>query len=90
MTSHSIDTDQLRVLLTYAEQALFDPKQQAIAFGVLKAILRRKMTLEELPNVMLRVAQLSVKSDVVPVRVQSRKVIVVGYFSCKLYSNCIF
>lgn len=86
MTSHSIDTDQLRVLLTYSEQALFDPKQQAIAFGVLKAVLRRKMTLEELPNVMLRVAQLSVKSDVVPVRVQSRKVRVVDYFNLKTVS----
>ena len=72
--SYTIDTDQLRVLLTYSEQALFDPKQQAIAFGMLKAILQRKLTLEELPDVMLRVAQLSIKSEVVPVRVQSRKV----------------
>lgn len=72
--SHTIDTDQLRVLLTYAEQALFDPKQQSIAFGVLKAILRRKLTLEELPDVMMRVAELSIKSEAVPVRAQSRKV----------------
>lgn len=75
VTSHTIDTDQLRILLTYSEQALFDPKQQAIAFGVLKAILRKKMTLEELPDVMLRVAELSVKAEGVPVRAQSRKVI---------------
>lgn len=74
MTSHTIDEDQLRVLLTYAEQALCDPTQQSIAFGVLKAILKRKMTLEELPEVMLRVAELSVKGEAVPVRVQSRKV----------------
>jgi hypothetical protein len=58
----------------YSEQALFDPKQQSIAFGVLKAIVKRKMTLEELPDVMLRVAELSVKAEAVPVRVQSRKV----------------
>lgn len=74
VTSHSIDTDQLRVLLVYCEQALFDPKQQSIAFGMLKAIVKRKMTLEELPDVMLRVAELSVKAEAVPVRVQSRKV----------------
>lgn len=74
MTSHTIDTDQLRVLLTYSEQALFDPKQQSIAFGVLKAVLRRKLNLEELPDVMMRVAELCIKSEVVPVRVQSRKV----------------
>jgi hypothetical protein len=53
---------------------LFDPKQQSIAFGMLKAIVKRKMTLEELPDVMLRVAELSVKAEAVPVRVQSRKV----------------
>ena len=58
----------------YSEQALFDPKQQSIAFGVLNAIVKRKMTLEELPDVMLRVAELSVKAEAVPVRVQSRKV----------------
>ena len=75
MTTHTIDEEQLRVLLTYAEQALCDPKQQSIAFGVLKAILKRKLTLEELPEVMLRVSELSIKAEAVPVRVQSRKVI---------------
>jgi len=75
VTTHTIDEEQLRVLLTYAEQALCDPKQQSIAFGVLKAILKRKLTLEELPEVMLRVSELSIKAEAVPVRVQSRKVI---------------
>lgn len=74
MTNHAIDTEQLRVLLVYSEQALFDPKQQSIAFGVLKAIVKRKLTLEELPGVMMRVAELSIKAEAVPVRVQSRKV----------------
>lgn len=69
-----IDEEQLRVLLTYAEQALNDPKQQSIAFGLLKAVLKRKLTLKELPEVMMRVSELAIKSDAVPVRVQSRKV----------------
>ncbi|KZS08061.1 Small subunit processome component 20 [Daphnia magna] len=75
VTNHAIDTEQLRVLLVYSEQALFDPKQQSIAFGVLKAIVKRKLTLEELPGVMMRVAELSIKAEAVPVRVQSRKVV---------------
>lgn len=74
MKSHEISVDQLRILLTHAEQALWDPKQQAIAFGLLKTILKRKLTLEELPQVMMRVAELSIKSEAIPVRSQSRKV----------------
>ncbi len=73
--SHMIDTDQLRVLLTYAEQALNDPTQQSIGFGVLKAILRRKLQLEELPEIMFRVAQLSVTSEAAPVRAQCKQVV---------------
>ena len=46
----SIDTEQIRVLLTYAEQVLNDATQQSIAFGVLKAVIKRKLMLEELPT----------------------------------------
>ncbi len=69
-----IDEDQLRILLTHAEQALWDPKLQSISFGLLKTIVKKKLTLEELPQVMMRLAELSIKSDAIPVRVQSRKV----------------
>lgn len=71
-----MDEDQLRILLTHAEQALFDPTQQSIAFGLLRTILKKKMTLQELPQVMMRVAELSIKSEAIPVRSQSRKVII--------------
>ena len=74
VTTYRIEVEQLRVLLTYAEQALFDSKQQGIAFGVLKAILKKKLTLDELPDVMLKVAELVIKAEAVPVRLQSRKV----------------
>lgn len=74
VASHMINEEQLRVLLTYVEQALSDPKQQSIAFGLLKAVLKRKLTLQELPDVMMRVSELAIKSEAVPVRVQSRKV----------------
>ena len=44
-----IDTDQLRILLTYAEQVLANATLQ-FTFGVLKAVIKRKLTLEELPT----------------------------------------
>jgi hypothetical protein len=49
-TSHMIDTEPLRVLLTYAERILTDSTQQSLVFGVLKAVIKRKLTSEELPD----------------------------------------
>jgi U3 small nucleolar RNA-associated protein 20 len=73
--SHTMDTDQLRILLTYAEQALNDSTQQSIAFGVLKAVIQRKLELEELPNVMLRLSHLAIHSEAGPVRAQCKQVV---------------
>ena len=70
-----IDTDQLRILLTYAEQALNDPTQQSIAFGVLKAVIKRKLTLKELPDIMLPVPRLAITSEAGPVRAQCKQVV---------------
>jgi len=78
-TSHMIDTEQLRILLTYADQALNDPTQQSIAFGVLKAVIKRKLTLEELPDIMLRVSQLAITSEAGPVRAQCKQVVLIDY-----------
>jgi U3 small nucleolar RNA-associated protein 20 len=70
-----IDTEQLRDLLTYAEKALNDSTQKSIAFGVLKAVINRKLTLEELPHVMLRVSHLAITSEAGPVRAQCERVV---------------
>jgi hypothetical protein len=43
-------------------QALNDSTQQSIAFGVLKAAMKRQLTLKELPDIMLRVSQLAITS----------------------------
>ena len=75
VTSHMIDTDQLRILLTYADQALNDPTQQSIAFGVVKAVIERKLTLEELPNTIFLVSQLAITSEARPVRAQCKQVV---------------
>ncbi|XP_078664356.1 small subunit processome component 20 homolog isoform X2 [Branchiostoma floridae x Branchiostoma belcheri] len=71
---HSIDQDQLRVLLQYAEQDIMDYTRQATAFSLLKAILSRKLVVPEMHDVMGRIAELSIKSELDNVRVQCRQV----------------
>ncbi|XP_035663826.1 small subunit processome component 20 homolog [Branchiostoma floridae] len=71
---YSVDQDQLRVLLQYAEQDILDYTRQATAFTLLKAILSRKLVVPEMHDVMGRIAELSIKSELDNVRVQCRQV----------------
>ncbi|XP_066264950.1 small subunit processome component 20 homolog [Branchiostoma lanceolatum] len=71
---YSVDNDQLRVLLQYAEQDILDYTRQATAFTLLKAILSRKLVVPEMHDVMGRIAELSIKSELDNVRVQCRQV----------------
>ncbi|KRT84681.1 HEAT domain-containing protein [Oryctes borbonicus] len=69
-----VDTEQLKTLLLYVEQDLYDHERQAIAFGLLKAILCRKLVTSELFDIMNKVAELSITSELPHVRLQSRNV----------------
>ncbi|XP_012286717.1 small subunit processome component 20 homolog [Orussus abietinus] len=69
-----ITVDQLKILLLYAEQDLHDTDKQATAFGLLKAIINRKLIVPEIHGVMHKVAKLSVTSDLDHVRQQARSV----------------
>ncbi|XP_072378550.1 small subunit processome component 20 homolog [Diabrotica undecimpunctata] len=71
---HSIDTNQLKILLLYVEQDIHDYERQATAFNLLKAILSRKIDAPELSDVMQKVAELSIVSEMDHVRAQSRAV----------------
>ena len=70
----TITEDQLKVLLIYAEQDLHDGDKQATAFGLLKAIINRKLITPEIHLVMDKVANLSVTSELDNVRKQARVV----------------
>ncbi|XP_011686919.1 PREDICTED: small subunit processome component 20 homolog isoform X2 [Wasmannia auropunctata] len=70
----SIDADQLKILLLYAEQDLHDSEKHATAFTLLKAIIHRKMIIAEMHAVMEKVAMLSVTSELEHVKLQSRSV----------------
>ncbi|XP_076286265.1 small subunit processome component 20 homolog [Lasioglossum baleicum] len=72
---YTITTDQLKALIMYAEQDIHDNDKHATAFGLLKAIIARKMNFPEIYIVMEKVATLSITSELEHVRQQSRSVL---------------
>ncbi|CAG9813428.1 unnamed protein product [Phaedon cochleariae] len=71
---YTIDTNQLKILLLYVEQDIHDHDRQAIAFNLLKAIIARKVITPELNEVMEKIAELSITSELDHVRAQARSV----------------
>ncbi|XP_029019229.1 small subunit processome component 20 homolog [Betta splendens] len=73
---NNITETQLQVLLGYAEEDIYDHSRQATAFGLLKAILSRKLIVPEMEEVMKKVAQLSVNGNNVMIRNNCRQIYV--------------
>lgn len=71
---YTVDTKQLKALLLYAEQDIHDHNRQATAFNLLKAIIARKLIVPEIHEVMSKVAELSITSELDHVRSQARMV----------------
>ena len=71
---YTIDEDQMKALLLYAEQDMHDFNRQATAFALLKAVISRKLVVPEMHDVMDKVAKLSITSEFPHVRLQARQV----------------
>ncbi|XP_056223520.1 small subunit processome component 20 homolog [Seriola aureovittata] len=72
--SNNISETQLQVLLGYAEEDIYDQSRQATAFGLLKAILSRKLVVPEMEEVMKKVAKLSVTGSNAMIRIHCRQI----------------
>ncbi|KAM6961562.1 LOW QUALITY PROTEIN: small subunit processome component 20 homolog [Tautogolabrus adspersus] len=72
--SNKISETQLQVLLGYAEEDIYDQSRQATAFGLLKAILSRKLVVPEMEEVLKKVAKLSVTGSNAMIRIHCRQI----------------
>ncbi|MEQ2167506.1 hypothetical protein GOODEAATRI_004850, partial [Goodea atripinnis] len=72
--SNKISETQLQVLLGYAEEDIYDQSRQATAFGLLKAILFRKLIVPEMEQVLKKVAKLSVTGGNNMIRTHCRQI----------------
>ncbi|KAF8770179.1 Small subunit processome component 20 like protein [Argiope bruennichi] len=71
---HVMNEEQLKSLLSYVEQDMYDYLRQATAFTLLKAILSKKLQAPELRGILSKVAEMSITSEQAHVRNQCRQV----------------
>ncbi|CAD6242799.1 GSCOCG00009582001-RA-CDS, partial [Cotesia congregata] len=74
MKTFNMTFNQIKVLILYIEQDLYNNERRATAFSLIKAIIERKIKASEIHQVIEKVSVLSVTSDSVDVQKQCREV----------------
>eukprot|EP00118_Oscarella_pearsei_P012476 m.92302 g.92302 ORF g.92302 m.92302 type:complete len:2568 (+) comp36728_c0_seq4:63-7766(+) len=70
---HKITDQELKVLLTFVEEDIYDFFRQSTAFPLLKSILSRRFLVPMLHDVMRKVEELALRSDSQTVRLNCRQ-----------------
>ncbi|KAK2893002.1 hypothetical protein Q8A67_012990 [Cirrhinus molitorella] len=73
-TNKCLNETQLQVLLGYAEEDIYDRSRQATAFGLLRAILSKKLVVREMEDVMKKVAKFAIDGSNEQVRMRCRQI----------------
>jgi U3 small nucleolar RNA-associated protein 20 len=68
----TLSAEQLKVLLLYIEQDLYNADKQAMAFVLLRTILSRKLGVKEIGSVMKKVVEISINAELPRVREEAR------------------
>ena len=71
-TKVEVNEDQLKILLFYCDQDILDDVKQAQAFALLSAILDRKLDCEELRELMNKLREVLIQSDIDHIRQRCR------------------
>eukprot|EP00794_Sanderia_malayensis_P003704 gene3704-4224_t len=69
-----ITDDQLKILLMFVEEDIYDHSRQGTAFPLLKAILSRKLNVPEMSDVIEKIGDLSITSSTPSVQLQCRQI----------------
>ncbi|XP_076467049.1 small subunit processome component 20 homolog [Babylonia areolata] len=72
---HKLTNEHLQVLLTYCEEDIHDHTRQSTAFSVIKAILKRRLNVPELHELLSTVETMSITAEASHLKVQCREVV---------------
>lgn len=73
ITCVNLDDEQIKTLVSYVEQDIYDNARQSTAFELMKSILSRKLQSLELHDIMTKIADMSIQAPQDHIRSQCRQ-----------------
>ena len=68
VTYYSVNENQLKTLILYVEQDLYNHDKETMAFTLLKSIIDRKLMIPEVHDIIKKVTEISITSDMLSTR----------------------